>query len=234
MYLQINKFALLKNECLKKQRENFINIVTHDLRLPVLAQIRALDILNNELIGNLSGEQKEMISQIKSSCVSNLNLMSLLINTYNIENNNYKLFYEKFNISDIIISCFNELSNEATEKNVIFEYFLGKENISMIGDKNEIKKVFFNLISTALATSKFGTKVSVVLKKSGRKIRFCIFSSDSDNNFTDFTNRMYSAIGQCIKLNFCEKVIKNHNGQIIKQKQKNTFIFELPNMLINA
>ena len=207
IHLQASKFTLLKNECLKKQRENFINIVTHDLRIPVIAQIRALDILNNDSIGNLSKTQKEIIEQIKNSCNCNLNLMSLLINTYNLENNNYSFCYEKFNISDVIISCFNELSNDATEKNITFEYCLESNNIYITGDKKEIKKVFYNLISTALATSKFGTKVTVIFKRIGAKIRFGIYSSDKNNNFTELTNNMYATIGQNIKLNFCEKIM---------------------------
>ena len=51
-----------------------------------------------------------------------------------------------------------------------------------------------------------------------------------NNNFTEFDNIMYSTIGQNIRLTFCENIIKNHHGQIIKQKQKNSFICELPNI----
>ena len=56
----MNKYRRIKNEMLK-QREYFINTLSHDLRVSTLAQIRGLDLLKND------EEQQELVSDIHIS-----------------------------------------------------------------------------------------------------------------------------------------------------------------------
>ena len=66
--VNIQKFPNLKNNEIEKQKEYFIETLVHDLKVPTLAQYRGLELLENEVVGNLSEEQKELVSQIKYSC----------------------------------------------------------------------------------------------------------------------------------------------------------------------
>ena len=47
-----------------KEKATYITILSHDLKIPTIAQIRALELLINGQFGELTKEQKEIISLI--------------------------------------------------------------------------------------------------------------------------------------------------------------------------
>lgn len=221
-----NNFSHILKQKLSLQREEFVNSLSHDLRIPIIAHLRALELLSNEKMGNLNTVQKDMLSQISQSCKCELNLISLLINIYNMENNKLKLMYEKFNISDVIINCFDELLQEAKEKNITFEYSGIRNNLNIVADKTEIKKVILNLIVSSVIHSNYGGKVTVNLKTIGNKIQLSIHGEETNQNLIS-TNSQYNSIGQGIRMHFCKKIIETHNGHFLNNKF-NSFKFELP------
>ena len=235
MYIKIcaekNNYLIEHKRNLLIQREYFVNLLSHDLRIPTIAQIRALDLLKSERLGSLNFSQKDMIMQIEDSCKCILNLMSLMINTYGIENNTYKLIYEKFNISDVIVSCFNELLPQAAEKKITFEYKnnIKNNNFFVTADKTEIKKVILNIMSTSIMHTHYGEMISVILSSAKNKIKITITGNNEEYISCDNdANPIYTSVGQNIRLGFCKKIIETHKGKIFENLNKNCFSFELP------
>lgn len=212
---------------LSAQKERFINIISHDLRIPIIAQIRALDIVNSEKLGSLNDTQKNMLIEIEDSCKCVLNLMSMMINTYKMENNSYKLIYEKFNLSDLIVSCFDELLSQATEKNITFEYKNLNKNQNITADKTELRKVIINILSASILNAHIGEKISIIINNTNNKIRLIISGYDNQTYKNNSFNSYYTSIGHDIRFKFCKKIIENHNGKII-QNINNSFGFEIP------
>ncbi|MFQ8625398.1 MAG: hypothetical protein ACLSA2_02410 [Candidatus Gastranaerophilaceae bacterium] len=50
-----------EEDALKKQRETYIAVLNHDLKIPTLAQIRALELLSSENLGTLNKRQQELL-----------------------------------------------------------------------------------------------------------------------------------------------------------------------------
>lgn len=71
---------------LEERKNTFIATLTHDLKTPTIAQIRALDLLLGEAFGSLVDEQKEMLEQIKSSCKYMYDLIFTILDTYLYDN----------------------------------------------------------------------------------------------------------------------------------------------------
>ena len=212
---------------LSAQKERFINVISHDLRIPVIAQIRALEIVNDKKLGTLNDAQSNMLLEIENSCKCVLNLMSLMINTYKMENDSYKLIYEKFNLTDLIVSCFDELLPIAQEKNITFEYKNLNKNKNIIADKNELKKVLLNILSTTISNSGIGDKICVTTNFSHKKFRLIVDGGNNQLYSNSYINSGYASIGQNIKLRFCKKIIENHKGKII-HNINNSLGFEIP------
>lgn len=226
--LQIKNFdKKLKNQ-LNKQREFFINSLRHDLRTPIIAQIRILELINKENFGALNTMQKDILNQLEESSRCLFNLISLMINTYNIENQTFKLIYEKFNLYEIVLLSFNELQSQAKEKKITFEYRNSDKNVSITADKEEIKKVLLNLLSYALSRTSYGGNISVTTSINNHKIKLLI--TGDKNTFYSGTcfNTVYTSIGQNIRIGFCKKIIENHNGKILNNGTKNYLSLELP------
>jgi len=219
---------------MQEQREKFVYSLSHDLRIPILAQLRVIELINLEKFGELNPVQKDMLKQTEQSCRCILNLISLLINTYNIENHNRKLIYKKFNMYELIISCFEELQVEAKEKNLTYEYVSGSKSLYINADEDEIRKVLINLILASVMYANYGGKISVKVVNFGNKLRFSVFC-DGENTYSVNTNldSRYTSIGESIRMHFCKKIIEIHKGQILHTiNPKAMFEFELPKAMV--
>lgn len=51
-----------------KEKVTHITILSHDLKIPTIAQIRALELLLNGHFGELNNDQREILSLILESC----------------------------------------------------------------------------------------------------------------------------------------------------------------------
>lgn len=226
-YKKEHQEKTLKNN-LYSLREYFISSLNHDLRIPTIAQIRAIELVRSERIGKLNNNQKEMLYQVEDSCKCILNLMSLLINTFSIENNKIKFIYEKFNISEIINDCFKELMPMALKKHITFEYKNENKYLDIVADKEELKKAIMNILAALINNAYTGDIVSINLCAINKKIRLTITGNKKGFMRTMNESSNYTSIGQCIKIGFSRKVIETLKGEIIENKNGNSFTFELP------
>ena len=80
------------------QRENFISTINHDLKVPVIAQIRALELLVRENLGGLNNNQKEIINLALDSCRSTYSTLSQILSIYKFENQDMILDIQIFPI----------------------------------------------------------------------------------------------------------------------------------------
>jgi len=226
---KLNSFGQNLKESMEVQREHFVNSLNHDLRIPVLAQLRALELIQMEQLGTLNAAQKDILNQTVQSGRCILNLISLLINTYRIENNVFKVGYQRFNVHELVTSCFNELKDEAAEKNLTYSLECSNKNLYINANKDEIKKLLINLLLATIMYSNYGSKVFVKVVQADNKLRVSV-SCDGSNAYSlnMNLNSRYTSIGESIRIHFCKKVIETHKGQIIKPKMGDAFVFELP------
>lgn len=230
------------NSFLKKETENqkqyFIDTLIHDLKTPTLAQLRGLEIIQNESIGNINETQKEIIGEIEKSCKYSLDMISMVLNTYRFETGQNKLYYETFNIVDILQACFDENLSFAKEKNITFSYNLEQTDTNIEADKCEIKTVISNLISQAIIYSNKDEKINVNISTNNNNLNFTIESKgitfSAQECLTMFDKESvqnYTTIGHKIKLHLCKKIINGHCGEIYATSDgiaTSAIVFEIP------
>lgn len=237
-YLSVLKNRNTVRNLLLAQKKYFSLLLTHDLKIPTLAQLRGLQALKNKNTGELNIEQREIISQIEYSCNYILDMISMIINTYQFEANEHKLIYEKFSMSELLIKCFEELSERSKEKNLTFIYTQSAEDTKIEADKKEIKRVIINLLNNAINHSFSGSQIEVNIYTSRNNLKLTI--SGMQLNFNE-QNKLfnksysyipeYSTIGQNIGMYLSKKIIEFHKGKIYSShdtKVNNILAFEIP------
>lgn len=230
----LNEYNLFFKNSLKKQKDEFIDILNHDIKVPALAQLRGLEVLKNGIMGEINNEQKELIEQIESSCKYTLDMISMVVNTHEIENNSGKLNYENFNITDLLFTCFNELSANAKEKNLTFSYRSDTREHYIEADRTEIKKVILNLLLNAINYSNFGENILVNISSAGNSLEFTVSGMGllnmADGQSVDGEKRKkYSTIGYSIGMYLCKRIIEFHNGKFYRTKKlNNSLSFVIP------
>ncbi len=211
-----------------KQKKEFIDILNHDIKVPILAQLMALGVLNNGIMGRVNAEQKELIEQIEHSCRYTLDMISMVNNAHELDTNSEKLNYEKFNMTDLLFSCLNELSCSVKEKNLTFSYYSKTNENYVEADLPEIKKVVISLLINAINYSNYGGEIAVNINRTGSRLTFSISGMEllGDN----FENKSkYATIGHNIGMYLCKKIIEFHKGKFyFLNRAKNTLAFVIP------
>jgi len=139
-------------------RDEFVATLTHDLKVPMLAEKQTLAYFQKGTYGNINDEQTEVINILRSSNLSCLSLVNGLLEVYRYDSGTVRLIPEFFNILDILNSVISELSTLAQEKSItLIKEIDPAENYTVFADKMEIKRVLQNLLSNAITnTSKYG------------------------------------------------------------------------------
>ena len=225
---------------IERQKEYFIETLIHDLKVPTLAQLRGLELIQNGTVGEINADQKELISNITESCKYILTMISMVLNTYRYESQRNSLYYEKFDLQDIVVKSFEEISNLAKEKNIDFVYQANGDNTYLEADKEELKKVIINLLNNAVVYSAVGEKIVVKIECENNNLTFSVSSKgislsnkECINLFerTSEKNPKYTTVGHGISLYLCKKIIDVHNGKIFASTDgnlTNTFTFVIP------
>ena len=226
-----------------EQRETYVATLTHDLKTPTIAQIKALDLLLNEHMGSLNDNQRELLSLTKDSCSFMYDMLSTLLTTYKYENGDYVLNYEKCNIISLAEEVINELDSIIKEKNVTIRINKQGSIFDTECDRMQIKRVITNILGNASSYAYNDTEVLVDIKQDESGICFeaknksaYINPETMENLFKKYVSHAakFNKVGVGLGLYLSKQIIDAHNGNIYAKSfedNHNMFGFILP--LIN-
>lgn len=91
-----------------EEREDFMATLTHDLKNPIIGSNIILDLLVQEKIGNLSKQQLEILTAIKTSNHTLLEMLSNFLDVYRNEKSMHDLSRSNIDISEMLAKSFEE------------------------------------------------------------------------------------------------------------------------------
>jgi PAS domain S-box-containing protein len=226
-----------------EQRETYVATLTHDLKTPTIAQIKALDLLLNDHMGPLNNEQRELLTLTKDSCNFMYEMLSTLLSTYKYENGDYTLNCEKCNIISLAEESINELEAIIKEKNVTIHINKEGGQFDTECDRMQIKRVLTNILGNAISYAYDNTQIAVTIKQDENGICFeaknesAYINPETMNNlFKKYVSHAakFNKIGVGLGLYLSKQIINAHDGNIYAKSfedNHNIFGFVLP--LIN-
>lgn len=208
----------------EKLRDDFIATLTHDMRTPLLAAIQTLKFFLEGAIGELDDKQKVLLSTMLQSNEDLLGLVNALLEVYRFESGKLTLCKTAFSVKDLVEQCYSELKPLAEKKNIDFSViFELEENLHILADRAEIKRVITNLCGNALNYTNKNGIVKVLAKAQCGDFIFSVTDngngipqSDIPNLFKRFsqgTARKRST-GTGLGLYLSRQIIEAHNGKI--------------------
>ena len=214
---ELKKLNLIKDE--------FMAMITHELKTP-LAPIKGYaDILLSEALGSLNATQKERLEIIRSSANSLLKLISDILDSQKIELGQLVLHKEILSLSQIINETIDKMRPSADRKGIIITKDLASALFCSC-DKIRIEQVLSNIIANALDfiskdTGKILIKsyrasndAKIIIKDNGVGIS----KSDLEQIFVKFyqvdTKLTREHGGTGLGLSVCKGIIENHGGKI--------------------
>jgi signal transduction histidine kinase len=236
--LEVTNQELLE---LNKLKNKFLGMAAHDLRNP-LSSIRGLsEILLGGAFGNLTDDQKEYLSIIKTTSDDMLTLLNELLDVSIIESGKLCLQVKKGSLEKLLADRIRIGRVIAEEKGIAIQSHFS-EMPEVPYDTNRLAQVVDNLLSNAIKFSLAGTKVYISLEKEGEHAAVSIRDEgpgippeEQAKLFGEFQRLSVQPTGgersTGLGLAIVKKVIEAHGGTVEVKSivgTGSTFVFKLP------
>lgn len=218
----------------KRQRDAYISTLNHDLKIPTIAQIRALELLLDESMGSINAAQKEIINSTLNSCRYMYEMLSTITTTYKYENKDFVLTYENLEVLEFINTCFSDANNKLENKNIKINLHSREEFFNIFADKTQLKKAFANIINYCIANAYKNSNIICEVKKArDEKNIFVSLVFESQYVSVEKLQNMFNIystpaekmdkVGSGLDLYLAKQIIEAHNGKITVCSNKKNF-----------
>ncbi|MEI7473909.1 MAG: HAMP domain-containing sensor histidine kinase [bacterium] len=229
----IKRFNSMIEELKEKQelRVSFITNLTHDLKTPLIAQERAIELIIKEFEKLNLTEQLKLAKGIDKNNKHLLRMVSLLLESYHFDSNNINLKITNINLHNLIEQCFEQLNSLASTKNINLKNNVPND-IILQADINSIKRVCLNIMANAIDNIQNNKDVKITAMNQNTNIKIIIEDnghgiSPKDLNF--LFDRYYTGksderkIGSGLGLYVCKQLVELHKGSISVESEINNF-----------
>ncbi len=219
--------------------KNIIATITHDLKNPAIAQIRALELLLKGSFGEINDSQRNFIKDILNSSNNMLNMLINMLWLYKFDSKKIAVNFSYFNINDVIQEIFTENKLILNYKNQKFEIYVNNENPYIYADKMHIKRIISNLLINAVFHGKELSVIHIYTDLENENFVFKVVNQgeyiseekfkyifDINKVFTEKSNALSTGLG----LYLSNSLLQLNGGKIIYSSSRtgeNTFGFML-------
>lgn len=224
-------------------KDEFLAMITHELKTPLVPIQGYADILLSGYLGNLTDKQRERIAIIKSSASSLLQLISDLLDAQKLELGQLRMKKVEVDINATVAKSIQTVQPEIEEGKI--KVVNEVQNIVVPHDTDRIIQVLNNLIRNSLKSVK--TEIGVIRIYSAEdqnEVKIMVQDNGSGipyekqgKLFTKFYQVDASLTrekgGSGLGLSICKGIIEEHGGKISLQSTPNsgtTVTFSLPKL----
>ena len=215
----------------ERLRDDFIATLTHDLRTPLTAAIKTLNFFLDGSLGQISEQQREMLTVMTKSNEDLLGLVNALLEVYRFESGKLNLCKTVFDVNSLLRQCYEELLPLAKSKSINFNVHSDfKKEILIDADRSEIKRVIMNLCGNALNYTNKDCTIDIYIKLQNGDLIFSVADNgngipkeDIPNLFKRFSQGTTKkrSTGTGLGLYLSRQIVEAHGGKIWVESKVN-------------
>ena len=148
-----NRESFLKKEHLEQEKDDFVSMLSHDMKNPLTAAIGSIGIIKEGCLGTINDEQSEYLQSAIDSCKEVSFMIDGLVNVYRCKADMTRLNAQPCDIGDIIAPSISKFGHLAKHKKITLISEVETELPKLIIDKNAFLRSIDNLLANALKFS---------------------------------------------------------------------------------
>jgi two-component system sensor histidine kinase/response regulator len=160
---------ILETESLRQEKklmeENFITMVSHQLRSPLVAIMQYYEVILGGMAGEVPEKQKEIIQKSKARLEGLLSLINDWLDVARLDRGRIVDKLIPTSVKKIITKVIEELQPLTQEEKISLEFGSCSKNDLVQGDEGTLEQVFSNLITNAIRYNKPNGKVTINIKE---------------------------------------------------------------------
>ncbi|AZZ36368.1 hypothetical protein CIK05_06035 [Bdellovibrio sp. qaytius] len=224
-------------------REEFLAIVSHDLRNPIGAISSCSDMLLTEpAYQDLSKELRHWIEFMKRNADSAIRLVNDILDMERVAEGELSLSISSHSMNDLIKDILEDQHQVAAAQSILLKASLPSHPVEVVFDRDRIAQVLSNLVGNAIKFTPSGCEITVGIEDFEKEVH--VFVKDNGpgivlekqenifKRFAQINNKDRRGLG--LGLYISKMLIELHQGQLWLNSfpgEGSTFYFSLPKSL---
>lgn len=235
-------FDVSERVALEKMKQEFVGMVSHDLRSPLSFMISSCALLNEGIIDPESDKGKITLRQIEEEAFRLSRLVNDLLDLTRVESGRFEIHKATVPLSELVDLGLRSLQNLIAEREISMK--TPEVDFVLSIDLERMAQVITNLVSNAIKVCEVGGKIEITCNQTTEFVELGI--SDNGVGLTrDEQLRIFESFvtiakgpsqtkaqsGTGLGLSICKSIVELHGGTISLSStpgQGTTFLIKLP------
>ena len=157
---------------LDRLKSMFIASMSHELRTPLNSIIGFTTIILQDMVGEITEEQRKQLIMVKNSANHLLSLINDIIDISKIEADKLELNIKKLDVPTLVKEVKDSFSVATEEKGLKISLTLPKK-LAVESDERRVKQVLVNLINNAIKFTNEG-KIEIKVAKKDKEVEISV------------------------------------------------------------
>jgi PAS domain S-box-containing protein len=136
-------------KALEQEREDFVSMLTHDLKTPLTAVVGAIDLVREGRLGRINAEQKDYLESATESCSEVVEMINTLLDLYRFEAGKMVLTFTTEDPVAMIQRAMADFRSLAERSRIKFSADFQDRLPTVRVDRNKFIRLISNLLSNA-------------------------------------------------------------------------------------
>lgn len=217
VFNDITKFQEIDN-----MKSEFLGKVSHELKTPLTSVGMALGIMEDEIVGQLTKGQQNLVQSMKEDYNRLNGLVHEILELTKLESGNFLLQFNVIDLNEMIDHLIRNFSLQSNDKHITMKTCSDELPALVNADYEYLFRAIENIISNALKFTPEGGEIVILVKRSGNHIVLNIKDtgigipsekvSDIFNKFVQINDGIPGSVG--LGLSIAKEIIDMHNGEI--------------------
>jgi len=153
---------------LDRMKAEFIGLATHDLKTPINVIVGYAELVDDELVGEVTEQQHEILNGIAEQCQAMSRLVSRLMDISRLEAGTYRLDMERIHVEDLVTGTLRAFELLAEREGIHLTSWMADDlPTHVVVDVDVVRhEILGNLISNAIKFTPEGGEVRIEVRRS--------------------------------------------------------------------
>jgi len=146
----VNRGTLLEKQRLEREKDDFVSMLSHDMKNPITAVIGTIDIIREGRLGPVNSEQAEYLQSAIDSCNEVVSMIDNLLDIHRFEAGRMHLTIRPCDPGDILAALISRFSLLAGREGVTLTTDVDRNLPRVAIDRSAFSRTIGNLLGNAL------------------------------------------------------------------------------------
>lgn len=148
---------------LEQEKEDFVSMLSHDLKSPITAVVGSIDLVREAKLGPVNEEQCEYLDAAIESCEEMVEMIDTLLGIHKFEAGKMRLYFKEENPASLITRGVGKFLTLAKRSGIRLYATLPEEVPGISVDRSSFSRIIGNLLSNAVKFTPDGGDIEVAL-----------------------------------------------------------------------